>query len=251
MSKRTGSTLFSWFFAFFTLMGCSAAQNPESFKPPPPVKVLVSPAVSENWLDFIGQCFEESGQHASFLKEDQSSLPFPGEFDLFLWWGDPTSYPAIEDADLMPLSLGTLELSLIVNNQNQLSNLSKTEISSIFTGKINSWDSLPASGLSSPIQTWVYPQENSIQDVFQRSLLEDAAPAGTSRVAPSPSAVIQAVQKDPASIGFIIEHKTYQGIHYLDIQPDIPGVEHPLLLLLPPEAIPDMTPVLNCLAEKN
>lgn len=251
MSKHPGFTLLFWLVIIFTLIGCSTAQNSESFRPPPPVKVLVSPAVSENWLKSFRQCFEESGQHASFLKAGQSPSPIPGEFDLFLWWGDSTSYPAIEDADLTPLSLGDLELRLIVNNQNQLSTLSKAEINSIFSGKINSWDFLPASGLSSPIQTWVYPQENPIQDVFQRSLLENAAPAGTSRVAPSPSAVIQAVQKDPASIGFIIEHRTYQGIHYLDIQPDIPGLKHPLLLLVPPEAIPDMTPVLNCLADKN
>lgn len=251
MSKLTNSVKLLWIFLLFALVGCSSIKNTEISDSPQPLNVLVSPAVTESWLNILTQCIEDSNIQASLVTDQHLTPSASGEFDLFLWWGDPSSYPAIENADLTPLTLGNLELALIVNNQNQLSSLEKTEVEAIFTRKINKWNTFSASGSSSPIQPWIYPQGNPIQDVFQRSLFAKGFPAGTSRIAPSSSAVIQAVQEDPAAIGFIIRDKNIEGIRFVDIQPEIPDLNQPLLLLLPAETNPELTSILHCLLDKN
>lgn len=91
-------------------------------------------------------------------------------------------------------------LSVYVNAQNPVSELTVEQLEQIFTGKINNWKEV--GGLDAPII--LYSRENSsgTYEFFKEHVLKGKDFAASAQTMPGTAAVLQAVAKDKNSIGY-------------------------------------------------
>jgi phosphate transport system substrate-binding protein len=91
-------------------------------------------------------------------------------------------------------------LSIYVNDQNPITQLSLPQLKQIFTGKIRNWKELGGPDL--PIT--IYSRENSsgTYEFFKEHVLEGHDFAASAQAMPGTAALMQAVAKDPKGIGY-------------------------------------------------
>ena len=91
-------------------------------------------------------------------------------------------------------------LSVYVNPENSLKELSLAQVSDIFTGKIKNWKDV--GGPDAPIT--VYSRENSsgTYEFFKEHVLKGKDFAASAQTMPGTAAIVQAVVKDKNSIGY-------------------------------------------------
>ena len=91
-------------------------------------------------------------------------------------------------------------LSVYVNDQNKIQELSLPQLEQIFNGKIRNWKEL--GGEDRPIT--VYSRENSsgTYEFFKEHVLQGKDFVASAQTMPGTAAVLQAVAKDPSGIGY-------------------------------------------------
>ena len=91
-------------------------------------------------------------------------------------------------------------LSVYVNPENTLKELTIAQVGDIFTGKINNWKEV--GGLDAPIT--VYSRENSsgTYEFFKEHVLKGKDFAASAQTMPGTAAIVQAVVKDKNGIGY-------------------------------------------------
>ena len=91
-------------------------------------------------------------------------------------------------------------LSVYVNPENPLKELTEDQVGAIFTGKINNWKEV--GGPDAPIT--VYSRENSsgTYEFFKEHVLKGADFAASAQTMPGTAAIVQAVIKDKNGIGY-------------------------------------------------
>jgi phosphate transport system substrate-binding protein len=91
-------------------------------------------------------------------------------------------------------------LSVYVNSDNPLNEISVEQLSQIFTGKVRNWKEL--GGADSPIT--VYSRENSsgTYEFFKEHVLKGQDFVPSAQTMPGTAALLQAVSKDPNGIGY-------------------------------------------------
>src|SRR6266436_2399291 len=91
-------------------------------------------------------------------------------------------------------------LSVYVNSDNQLTELSVEQLEKIFTGKVKNWKEI--GGDDAPIT--VYSRENSsgTYEFFKEHVLKGKDFAASAQTMPGTSALVQAVSKDNGGIGY-------------------------------------------------
>jgi phosphate transport system substrate-binding protein len=91
-------------------------------------------------------------------------------------------------------------LSVYVNSDNSLSELSVEQLEKIFTGKVKNWKEI--GGSDGPIT--VYSRENSsgTYEFFKEHVLKGQDFAATAQTMPGTAALLQAVSKDKQGIGY-------------------------------------------------
>jgi phosphate transport system substrate-binding protein len=91
-------------------------------------------------------------------------------------------------------------LSIYVNSDNPINELTVAQLADIFTGKIKSWKVL--GGPDMPIT--LYSRENSsgTYDFFKEHILKGADFAASAQTMPGTAAILQAVTKDKGGIGY-------------------------------------------------
>jgi hypothetical protein len=97
--------------------------------------------------------------------------------------------------------IGTDDLLVIVNNQNPINKLTADQVRSLFTGRIQTWK--PVNGNVAPVQVWVFPVAEDVQQVFEYSILNDSPVTSLARLASTPEGMTQAVSNDVNAIGII------------------------------------------------
>jgi phosphate transport system substrate-binding protein len=115
-------------------------------------------------------------------------------------------------------------LSLYVNEDNAIKELSIDQLAQIFTGKVKNWKEV--GGADAPIT--IYSRENSsgTYDFFKENVLKGADFASSAQTMPGTAALLQAVAKDKGGIGY--GGAAYgKGAKALLVKPDdsSPGVE--------------------------
>jgi DNA-binding transcriptional LysR family regulator len=163
---------------------------------PTPVQLVVahSPAL-RNLTDWVSTCADEQSEAAFFLDEISEVDPKINQVDLLLWLGNPPSDPGFS----APIAVE--EIVIIVNPGNSLREISSAEIASLFSGQISSWNSLGAS--SAEVKGWTFTPGSEIYKIFAGVFLHEKAITSQSQVAPSPTAMLQAVAEDESAIGYI------------------------------------------------
>ncbi|MBL6965139.1 MAG: hypothetical protein ISR60_01180 [Anaerolineales bacterium] len=86
--------------------------------------------------------------------------------------------------------------------------------------------------LNAEYQTWTYPPGDELRVTFDAVVLKGAQPSPHTRIAPHPTAMLEALAANPGSVGYISEHWLPA-----DVQSADPGLEYAQALRQPILAI--------------
>jgi hypothetical protein len=176
------------------LISCSTPELRSPDPTPEPIQVIFS-SVLKPWAENISACASNNPLVAIYYNP---SLSFDTNLitnSITLELGEPVQ---MENNSYLT-QIGREQIEVIVNQDNNLSELSTSDLRSIFSGKLTRWDS----DSGQPIQVWVFPVEESIRKYFDRAVLQSHLLSSDAMLAPDPDAMLQAVSNDPNAIGYL------------------------------------------------
>ena len=172
----------------FLVTACAQATPTATYEP---IRVQYSFA-TQPWLANLKKCagneIVESELRAADYQETQT-------IDLVIRIGQSDSLTNTG------YQIGTDDLMIIVNPQNPVRKFTAEQVRQIFTGQILEWQGI--TGTNSPIQVWVFPAGEDVQQIFEKSILGGSPVTSLARLANSPEEMIRAVSKDANAIGLL------------------------------------------------
>jgi len=148
--------------------------------------------------------FQISVDSTNALREDLGRNQVSAVLD----WNDPGS----ED---WAAAVGWTGIVLAVNQQNDVQNLSRDQARTIFLGLTDQWGSV--GGAPGEIHRLNYEAGQDLDVLLQNIVLHQGQIAGGGVVVPAPYAMIQEIQKDRFSIGYILGFNLSRDIRLLTI----------------------------------
>ena len=191
------------FLGLLIIVACTPA---ETLPPQPtPARLIVSHSPSlrnlSSWLNYCAQTLPDL---ALFIDESPGFNLKMDQANLFLWLGEP---PVVAG---FSAPLGWDEIVIIVNPANPLQVLNSAAITSLYSGQISNWEQLGEEPLE--INLWTFPQGNDIYKVFASVFLQGKPVTSFSHVAPTPTAMLQAVAEDEGAVGFLPKSWLSEGV---------------------------------------
>jgi len=177
----------------------TACGMPQSATPgsTPKAITLLFPAALQPWADKMSSCADGDplvGLYFMQLPGPKSSLQAN---EIMLELGDPPP-PA---GALYLSQVGWEQLAVVVNQGNELSQLTSADLRAIFAGQTLKWDA----GVGQLIQVWVLPDGDPIRRIFDQAVLPSQLLAPEARLAPDPNAMLEAISEDIAAVGYLPE----------------------------------------------
>ncbi|NJD57929.1 MAG: hypothetical protein C3F13_07835 [Anaerolineales bacterium] len=176
------------------LSACSPLQVATPAPTPLAITVTYLPTL-QPWVDQLGECASKNPLAALFVLPT-NELDQNIQQDEIMLILDPTSE---QTAGRYASQVGRDQIVVIVNEANEVSALSAEELRSIFTGLMTSWQE----GRIQTIQVWVLPQGDPVRRVFDQVVLQDQLLTSEARLAPDPTAMLEAVSGEVGAIGFL------------------------------------------------
>jgi hypothetical protein len=138
-----------------------------------------------------------------------------GEYNAILQIGQP------EPDRVFPFQVGEASLVFIINPQNPLSQIKPSQLAAIFLGMLDDWQKLAPANFSSPrkINIWSYPVGDDVRRMVESVLLNGRQITPRGFNVPDEKAMIEAVNNDPAAIGFLLNIHPQSEIKSLQIVP--------------------------------
>jgi len=166
----------------FLLTACAPAATVAT---PQLVKVYVTSAASSR-LPGLYNCSTPST--AILLSDPQTA-------DVTIRLGPPDSLssPAFQ--------IGTDDVVVIVQSQNDIDALTVDQVHSIFLGQVTDWKDVGGSDM--PIQVWTYAQGEDIQQIFEQNVMNNQPVTSLARLAVSAQNMSDSVANNADSIGFL------------------------------------------------
>ena len=126
--------------------------------------------------------------------------------------GDVSRDPEAKDpAGLVFYPIAKYAICVVTNKSNPLSNLTSSQLSSIFTGKTKSWSGVSGAGASGTIDVISRTSVAGVLTNFQTILLEGKKVVESATQEASEGLLKQQVESDPNSIGFISNYQADKG----------------------------------------
>jgi PBP superfamily domain len=166
----------------FLLTACAPAAEAVT---PQLVKVYVTSAASSRLTDLYN-CSTPST--AILLSDPQSA-----DITIRLGQPDNLSSPAFQ--------IGTDDIDVIVQSQNNIDNLTADQVHSIFLGQVTNWKDVGGSDM--PIQVWTYSQGEDIQQIFEQNVMGNQQVTSLARLAVSVQNMSDSVTNNAGAIGFL------------------------------------------------
>jgi len=159
------------------------------------VKVYVTSAASSKLTDLYN-CSTPST--AILLSDPQAA-------DIAIRLGPPDnlSSPAFQ--------IGTDDVAVIVQSQNNMDNLTADQIHSIFLGQVTDWKDVGGSDM--PIQVWTYAQGEDIQQIFEQNIMNNQPVTSSARLAVSVQNLLDSIAKNADSIGYLPRSLETANVH--------------------------------------
>ena len=176
----------------FLLTACAPATI---IATPQLVKVYVTSAASSRLTDL----YNCSTPATAILL----SVPQSADITIQLGQPDSLSSPAFQ--------IGTDDVAVIVQSQNNIDNLTADQIHSIFLGQVTDWKDVGGSDL--PIQVWTYAQGEDIQQIFEQNVMNNQPVTSLARLAVSAQNMLDSVGNDAGSIGFLPHSLETANVH--------------------------------------
>jgi PBP superfamily domain len=149
------------------------------------VKVYVTSAAASRLTDL----YNCSTPSTAILLSD----PQTADITIRLGQPDSLSSPAFQ--------VGTDDMVLIVQSQNNIDNLTADQIHSIFLGQVINWKDVGGSDM--PIQVWTYAQGEDIQHIFEQNVMNNQPVTSLARLAVSAQNMLDSIANNTGSIGFL------------------------------------------------
>jgi hypothetical protein len=178
------------------LAACQPAVFQNALPPPPVWRVQIT---SE--LDWLGKAFSSCTSQPAFAGKAAILVDEPGRepVDFSFRWNPENSvlgkYTAV---------LGQIDLALIVNPANKLTQIELSGLQAIFSGKAADWSQVCKDCANAGrIQPLVYPEGNDTGAAFDAAFPGFNSRPADAVVAPDPQAVHAQVAANLQSIGFV------------------------------------------------
>jgi hypothetical protein len=175
----------------------SACRNPDVSTPAPtPEAINVTyPSALQAWADKSSNCASNDPQIALYFTQSDTLDTTIHANDIVLELGQTT----LDSADSYLSQVGWEQVIVVVNKDNPLSQLSKDELKSIYSGQILNWEN----GSGQPIQVWVLPEGESTRTIFDDAIIFNQSLTTEAMLAPDPAAMIEAISKNINAIGYL------------------------------------------------
>jgi len=225
--------------AALLLAGCNPPATATIPPSPVPLSVSYSPYLARI-QDALHACALSLPESAIFFDQTPGSEQEFMEHDLVIWWGDK---PAAVD---YAYALNQDDLVVILNPENPKQELSKQELNALFSGRIERWTDIGT--LDQLTAIWIYPEGNLLSEVFKLEILAGSGYTSLASVAPSPQAMLEAVESTPGAIGFLPRAWISQEVSVIEIEPALQSkLNRPLLALTKTEPKAELQALLACL----
>ncbi|MBT3190005.1 MAG: hypothetical protein HN736_14820 [Anaerolineae bacterium] len=192
---------------FFFLTACTPTNSVDVDATSQLLTLYAAPA-TEEWIPFVYNCADRT--QGGLVQR----TPKIADADISLRLIVP------QDAEMLAYQIGEIELVIVSNAVNPVSELTETQIAEIFEGKIRNWAEV--GGEDAEIQIWVYGQENDLQVAFNETLLKGGISSSLARQAQSPREMREAIGDDSNAIGIISHVQVDENLHILHSLGDFP-----------------------------
>ena len=187
------------------------------------------PVISVNYpssLSWLAPIINECNQKNTVLSLTYEEKAIPSQSSL------PTINLGFEDmADSVSAKylIGFETLKIVSNKNNPLVQLNLSQLKDLFKGAFVTWaefikgcDQCTNKNSFSiladkNIQLWVYPNSNYEQKIFSRMILHDFQPSLLITIAPDINSMVEALQINPAAIGFLPAHWINDSLKSIEI----------------------------------
>jgi phosphate transport system substrate-binding protein len=166
------------------LAGCSPAATPT---PKPVFRIYASSAV-QPWLAELYQCADRNDVLLSV-----SNDPASADVSLRLGETENLTSPAFKIDDE--------EILVVTHLQAGISTLPVDQVRAIFSGQVANWSELGGSDV--PVEVWVYSEDEDIQQLFNKTVMDGLPANSMARLAVSAQHMSDSVGMNPGSIGFL------------------------------------------------
>jgi ABC-type phosphate transport system substrate-binding protein len=133
--------------------------------------------------------------------------------------------------------LGDEVILVILPLSNSVESLSPSELAGVFSGRVQNWDELDAP--PGAIQPYIPLPGDALRERFAASILHDAKFTSNAILAPSPSAMLAAVNADPGGIGLLPASQLDGSVKAVALDGQSPGAGEPSM-----DAYPLRVPVI-------
>ena len=180
-------------FALILLNACGAQQTSQAT--PQLVKVYVTSAASSRLTDLYN-CSTPS--MAILLSGPQTA-------DITIRLGQPDSL------SLPAYQIGTDDVAVVVQSQNNIDTLTVDQVHSIFLGQVTNWKDVGGSVM--PIQVWIYAQGEDLRQIFEQNVMNNQPVTSLARLAVSAQNMSDSVANNAGSIGFLPRSLETANVH--------------------------------------
>jgi hypothetical protein len=175
----------------------NACGVPELSTPAPTPEAIhvVYPASLERWADRITGCASTNPLIGLYFTQAPT---LDTNFDMnvvLLELGEPSQI----DAASYLSQVGLEQITVIVNQDNDLSQISTSLLQSIYSGQTTSWKN----DSGQRIQVWVLPNGDPVRKHFDQAIMQSNPLTSEAMLAPDPEAMLEAISGDNNSIGYL------------------------------------------------
>ena len=101
----------------------------------------------------------------------------------------------------VPYQIGTDDLLVVVASKNPTRTLTAEQTRELFSGQIRNWKKID--GIDAPVQVWVFPTGEDIQEIFDQTVLEGRPVSSEAYLVTNLDEMVQSVGKDVSAIGIM------------------------------------------------
>jgi hypothetical protein len=173
------------------LSGCTSTDVATETTETVTLSVVISPAVFPVRLA-VSTCGAQTPEVVVFIRES-----FTGQTnaDLVIRLGEPDNFPPFV------AQVAQEELVLVVNSGNQAATMTLNLVADVFSGRIHNWSMI--GGSDAEIQVWTFIEADETRQIFEREVLGGGRVVSNALLAPHPSAMLEAITRDPLAVGYI------------------------------------------------
>jgi hypothetical protein len=186
------------------LLAACGSPTPESVSTQ--IVSAYSSVETQPWLADLYACAQDQGIIMRLSDAE-------AEAEIRLRVGEP------EFLDLPAYQIGTVQVVAVVNPQNKVS-LGREQVAGLFDGRVRNWQEV--GGVDAPVQVWVMPGGDDLQQVFDKNLLGGGPVSSLARQASGPDEIVRAVAADVNAIGLLPGYRVTSSVRSIDLELNAP-----------------------------